>query len=58
VFIFPVTRGSVVTCRGYKHTSVTISHVLSLSVPRGERERHIMRVKTEYKWIQVNTFYL
>lgn len=32
VFIFPVTRGCVVTCRGYKHTSVTISRVLSLSL--------------------------
>jgi hypothetical protein len=52
VFIFPVTRGCVVTCRGYKHTSVTLSRVLalslSLSVPRGEGETTV-HVETEYK---------
>ena len=52
MFIFPVTRGCVVTCRGYKHTSVTISRVLSLSlslsVPRGEWETTV-HMETEHK---------
>ena len=52
MFIFPVTRGCVVTCRGYKHTSVTLYRVLalslSLSVPRGEGETTV-HVETEYK---------